>query len=497
MKIGDVALTPQVCFLDTQANIEAFVSPQDGMEGITTDLIDGHYLKGIYMDGAWRWRSVDLSGGLIDAPTNGIIYGRIDGEWVNPKFRDIFESAVEGEVIVNGGFGADTDWTKGPGWTIGGTAIATGVTTGTLTQTVDPLNPLDEYLIYFEVVVTSGDIEFFDSDGGGININASGSYFERFTSFDGSFGFRSPSSSFTGTIDNVSAIRIVSMTLAQVQDLTDGGATNLHTHANASTSAAGLAPTATAPAAGLLNVLSIINGATAYSLNDFATWVRSALLTGLSTATNAVIAATDTVLVALGKLQAQINDGWIGVSWAGLTRVSATVFTTTTDVSGIVGKKTKLKFTDTTTKYLPVLSATWNGSVTTITTIANNDYALVGNPSAVYYSNIENPFGWPDTFAFTISPTNLTVVGTPTYTGKFRADGFVTITLVATTSIASTGGSTYVNSPFNIMASSILASGFYNTAPGNSFAYDADDNIYLPTFAANGNMFAISGFISY
>jgi hypothetical protein len=279
--------------------------------------------------------------------------------------------------------------------------------------------------------------------------------------------------------------------------LDDLAAPDDNTDLNATTTKHGLLVKATAPAAGLLNVLGIINGATAYSMNDFATWVRSALLTGLSTATNAVIAATDTVLVALGKLQAQINDGWIGVSWAGLTRVSATVFTTTTDVSGIIGKKTKLKLTDTTTKYLPVLSATWNGSITTITTIANNDYALVGNPSAVYYSNIENPFGWPDTFAFTVSPTNLTVVGTPTYTGKFKADGFVTITLVATTSIASTSGSTYVNSPFKILASSILASGFYNTSPGNSFAYDADDNIYLPTFAANGNLFAISGFISY
>src|SRR6185312_8326353 len=40
---------------------------------------------------------------------------------------------------------------------------------------------------------------------------------------------------------------------------------------------------------------------------DFATDVRAAVLTGLSTATSAVIAATDTVLGALGKLQAQIN----------------------------------------------------------------------------------------------------------------------------------------------------------------------------------------------
>lgn len=43
------------------------------------------------------------------------------------------------------------------------------------------------------------------------------------------------------------------------------------------------------------------------TLRDFATDVRAAVITGLSTATNAAIDATDTVLAALGKLQAQIS----------------------------------------------------------------------------------------------------------------------------------------------------------------------------------------------
>jgi len=41
---------------------------------------------------------------------------------------------------------------------------------------------------------------------------------------------------------------------------------------------------------------------------DLATDVRAIVLTGLSTATNAVITATDSLLVALGKLQKQISD---------------------------------------------------------------------------------------------------------------------------------------------------------------------------------------------
>jgi hypothetical protein len=44
------------------------------------------------------------------------------------------------------------------------------------------------------------------------------------------------------------------------------------------------------------------------SWQDFATTVRATVLTGLSTATNAVITAADTVLSALGKLQKQISD---------------------------------------------------------------------------------------------------------------------------------------------------------------------------------------------
>lgn len=47
---------------------------------------------------------------------------------------------------------------------------------------------------------------------------------------------------------------------------------------------------------------------TSSTITDFLTAVRATVLTGLSTATNSVISATDTVLGALGKLQAQITS---------------------------------------------------------------------------------------------------------------------------------------------------------------------------------------------
>lgn len=60
---------------------------------------------------------------------------------------------------------------------------------------------------------------------------------------------------------------------------------------------------------------------------DFFTDVRAATLTGLSTATKAAVSATDTVLAAIGKLQAQMSakfdktggnvDGVISLNWTG------------------------------------------------------------------------------------------------------------------------------------------------------------------------------------
>lgn len=64
---------------------------------------------------------------------------------------------------------------------------------------------------------------------------------------------------------------------------------------------------------------AVTEGAT--NLYFTAARVRAVVLTGLSTATNAVIAATDTILVAIGKLQAQINDK---ISASAATTITAT-----------------------------------------------------------------------------------------------------------------------------------------------------------------------------
>ncbi len=93
-------------------------------------------------------------------------------------------------------------------------------------------------------------------------------------------------------------------------------------------------------------------------------------------------------------------DGWNAVSWSTPTRVSNNSFTVAQDVTGIIQKGYKLKFTDTTTKYAHVLSCVYGSGVTTITTVPNTDYIIAGNPSAISWSNIETPFGFPSVWNY-------------------------------------------------------------------------------------------------
>jgi len=172
----------------------------------------------------------------------------------------------------------------------------------------------------------------------------------------------------------------------------------------ATTSAAGLAPQATAPAAGLLSVLSIINGATAYSLNDFATWVRSALLTGFSTAVNAAATAADTVLVALGKLQAQItglSGGWT-VLPATLTYSSADaptyIVSSNADLTTLISVGMKIKMTNNSLVPIGIITAlgTWSGSAQLITIYCGTDYVIANSAITLpYYSSAKSPQGFP------------------------------------------------------------------------------------------------------
>ena len=96
---------------------------------------------------------------------------------------------------------------------------------------------------------------------------------------------------------------------------------------------------------------------------DFATAVRAAVLTGLSTATSAVIAATDTVLGALGKLQAQITDNLLPKGYIdGLQMqwVSGTALTVTSGAAYIEGSSKVLRASAAIAKAgLSLAASTW------------------------------------------------------------------------------------------------------------------------------------------
>lgn len=72
-----------------------------------------------------------------------------------------------------------------------------------------------------------------------------------------------------------------------------------------------------------------------YGITDFAANVRTAVLTGLSVATSTVVAATDGVLVAVGKLQAQITGLASSKLDANANAVSATKLATARTINGV------------------------------------------------------------------------------------------------------------------------------------------------------------------
>jgi hypothetical protein len=107
-------------------------------------------------------------------------------------------------IIINGTFAADTNWTKGTNWTISSTAIATSVTNGVLTAAVPPLTIGKTYLVTYTITVAAGDVAIQDGTANGATRSAAGTFEELFTAGAAVFRFYSPSGGFTGTVDNVS-----------------------------------------------------------------------------------------------------------------------------------------------------------------------------------------------------------------------------------------------------------------------------------------------------
>ena len=102
-------------------------------------------------------------------------------------------------------------------------------------------------------------------------------------------------------------------------------------------------------------------------------------------------------IITQGKLAIKLLAGWATYVASG-TRTSATVFTVAEDLTDRVNVGDPVEFTDTTTKYGNVKSLSYSSPNTTVTLAANSDYAVVGNPSAIYFGNRPSPVGFPAGF---------------------------------------------------------------------------------------------------
>lgn len=102
----------------------------------------------------------------------------------------------------------------------------------------------------------------------------------------------------------------------------------------------------------------------------------------------------------VGGSAATPTDGWVSDS-ATWTRTANTTFTVSGDVTTTFTKGTRLKVTDTTTKYFVVVSSSHAAGTTTVTITGGSDYVLAATPTARWYSYSASPQGYPGVFAYT------------------------------------------------------------------------------------------------
>lgn len=119
--------------------------------------------------------------------------------------------ALGAELVTNGTFAIDADWTKGTGWTIsGGSANYNGTGNNALTQ-AGVFTSGKTYLITFDITVTSGGVNLWINGTQLVqaNINTNGSRtFRFFATTSGSMYFESVAGASVLSLDNISVREI-------------------------------------------------------------------------------------------------------------------------------------------------------------------------------------------------------------------------------------------------------------------------------------------------
>jgi hypothetical protein len=104
------------------------------------------------------------------------------------------------ELFINGAFGADTDWTKGTGWTIAGGVAVGANTSGNLTQGVGVIGKL--HRLQFTLATRTAGTLFGRMGFSLFPVSAPGTYVQAATSISTTVGIGG--TTFSGTVDNVS-----------------------------------------------------------------------------------------------------------------------------------------------------------------------------------------------------------------------------------------------------------------------------------------------------
>jgi hypothetical protein len=121
--------------------------------------------------------------------------------------------------------------------------------------------------------------------------------------------------------------------------------------------------------------------------------------------------------------------------------------------------------------------------------------AVLIDPRSFAYRDLLSIDRWE---SFTVS-ASITVVGTATYSGRYRVVGrqcFFQISAVSTTSIETTAGTSYFALPIaakGITGMAVFTNDTTNIAVGVCHVDVSTSRVYLPTQGASGNTFTASG----
>lgn len=167
------------------------------------------------------------------------------------------------------------------------------------------------------------------------------------------------------------------------------------------------------------------------------------------------------------------TDGWTPSSDTWVYASASTFTIAGVDRTAVYTKGTRLKFTQTTTKYAVVVSSSFSTD-TTVTIAVNTDYTIANAAiTSPYYSYQANPQGYPTWFAYTPSFTGFS--SNPTMIARFSILGnmctFYHVTTVDGTSNATTKTITLPVASLNFMEVGALIAakdnGSYPTSPGH------------------------------